>query len=135
MVKGRPMFRLAQRVASVVAYHPARWRAPTARFLKVPWPVPGAGADGEIVFAVEGVAEPVQGLDRLVAADEAGDGRGLARVASRLVTPSAECRQPWRGGWSGVRVRARCRQVVSARFATAAGTGPGCPPESAAEIP
>ena len=28
-----------------------------------------------MVFAVEGVAEPVHELDRLLAADEAGDGR------------------------------------------------------------
>jgi hypothetical protein len=38
MVKGRPMLRLAQHVASVVSCRPARWRAPTAGFLKVaPW--------------------------------------------------------------------------------------------------
>jgi hypothetical protein len=34
MVQGRPMPGLAQRVASVVSCRPARWRAPTARFLK-----------------------------------------------------------------------------------------------------
>jgi hypothetical protein len=33
MVKGRCMFRLAQRVASVVSCRPARCRAPMARFL------------------------------------------------------------------------------------------------------
>ena len=33
MVKGRSMERLAQRVASVVSWRPARWRAPMARFL------------------------------------------------------------------------------------------------------
>ena len=31
----------------------------------------------------------VQRLDRPLAADQGGDGLGLARVASRLVTPSA----------------------------------------------
>ena len=45
---------------------------------------PGAGADGGVVFAVEGAAEPVQGLDRPLATDQ---GRrwpeGLARVASQ----------------------------------------------------
>jgi hypothetical protein len=37
----------------------------------------------------ERVAEPVEGLDRPLAADQGGDGFGGARVASRLVTPSA----------------------------------------------
>jgi hypothetical protein len=35
MVKGRFMLRLAQRVASVVSWRPARCRAPTTRFLRV----------------------------------------------------------------------------------------------------
>src|SRR5258708_27755420 len=35
---------------------------------------PGAGADGGVVFAVEGVAEPVEGLDPTPAADQGGDG-------------------------------------------------------------
>ena len=37
-------------------------------------PRPGAGADGGAVFAVKGVADPVQGFDGPLAADEAGDG-------------------------------------------------------------
>jgi hypothetical protein len=37
-----------------------------------PWA--GAGADGGVVVAVEGVAEPVQGLDGPLAADQGGDG-------------------------------------------------------------
>jgi hypothetical protein len=34
MVNGRSILRLAQRVASVVSWRPARWRAPMARFLR-----------------------------------------------------------------------------------------------------
>jgi hypothetical protein len=48
-------------------------------------PRPGAGADGGVVFAVKGVAQPVQGLDRPLAADEFGDGLGGWRG--------------WRRGW------------------------------------
>ncbi len=33
MMKGRSMYRQAQRMASVVSCRPARWRAPMARFL------------------------------------------------------------------------------------------------------
>jgi hypothetical protein len=74
MVKGRSILRLAQRVASVVSCRPARCKAPTARFLRGHGSWPGAGANGGVVFAVEGVAEPVQGPDRPLAADQGGDG-------------------------------------------------------------
>ncbi len=83
------MLGLAQRVASVVSCRPARWRAPTARFLKVAVARGPERVRTVELFAVVGVAEPVQGLDRPLAADRGGDGLGLARVASRLVTPSA----------------------------------------------
>ncbi len=52
-------------------------------------PRPGAGADLGLIFTIEGVAQPVQGLDRPLPADEPGQTAGSARVASRLVTPSA----------------------------------------------
>src|SRR5258708_37560946 len=67
------MLRLAQRVASVVSWRPARWRAPTARFLR------GAMARGpDRVRMVEWssrerVSDPVQGLGRPLGAGQGGD--------------------------------------------------------------
>ena len=50
----------------------------------------GAGADGGVVLAVDGVAQPVQRLDAPVVADQGGEAvRGRLVSADRLVTPSA----------------------------------------------
>ena len=66
MVKGLPMLRLAQHVASVVSCRPARWRAPTAGFLKVaPWatgpgrsPVSDRTGSGTLFAGGVAVVEP-----------------------------------------------------------------------------
>ena len=120
MVKGRSILRLAPAGGFGGVVPPGQAQGSDG---EVPegghgsWP--GAGADGGVAFAVEGVA-PVQGLDRPLAAGREAMAWGLARVASRLVTPGAAM------PGSGVPCRAvTCRSIRYAWLTCGNGRSPG----------
>jgi len=88
-VKGRSIYRLAQRVASVVSWRPARRSAPIARFLSAAITLGPDRVRTMELSSRQRVSRSRQSLDRPLAADEAGEaggggpGRGQAGDAKR----------------------------------------------------
>ncbi len=95
------MKRPASRVASVMSRRPARWCAPSARAEGGHGAGSGSGVGGGVVFAVDGVAEPVQRLHAPVVVDETGRLVGAGAVGGEVGDPECGDRGQWGAGGVG----------------------------------
>jgi hypothetical protein len=82
MVKGRSMRRAAHRMASVMSMRRASRRALMAR-LRSAAMILGPDRDLGFVFLIEGVADPVQGLDRPLFPDVSSQLGGACPIGFR----------------------------------------------------
>jgi hypothetical protein len=101
MVKGRSMERQAHRVASVMSVRPGQAEGSAGEIVQAGHdPGPGSGSDLGLVFLVPGVADPVQGFDRPLFPDVAGQG-GRACLTGGPGWPRRARRRPRSAGRAG----------------------------------